>query len=49
MLLLVPDSKSPCHKKPTKWPVDIDKIKQRKTYAINYLHEELEYVERVSI
>ena len=40
--------KFPCQKNPKKWPAKIDRIKQRKTYAINYLHEELKYVERVS-
>jgi len=40
--------KFPCQKKPKKWPAKIDRIKQRKTYAINYLHEELKYVERNS-
>ena len=40
--------KFPCQKNPKKWPAKIDRVAQRKTYAINYMHEELKYVERVS-
>merc|ERR1712227_911536 len=38
--------KTPCHKKPKKWPANYYRVGQRKTHVINYLHEEPEYVER---
>jgi len=40
--------KFPCQKNPKKWPADIDKIRQRKLYAIHYLNEKPKYAERNS-